>query len=38
MRIAYELVKKNEADAIISAGNSGASLAIAMFVLKELTE
>jgi glycerol-3-phosphate acyltransferase PlsX len=36
MRIAYELVKKNEADAIISAGNSGASLAIAMFVFKRI--
>ncbi len=36
MRVAYELVKKNEADAIISAGNSGASLAIAMFVFKRI--
>ncbi len=36
MRIAYELVKNREADAIISAGNSGASLAIAMFVFKRI--
>lgn len=36
MRVAYELVKNNEADAIISAGNSGASLAIAMFVFKRI--
>jgi glycerol-3-phosphate acyltransferase PlsX len=36
MRVAYELVKNKEADAIISAGNSGASLAIAMFVFKRI--
>ncbi len=34
LRIAYELVKNKEADVVISAGNSGASLAIAMFVFK----
>ncbi|MHB8231414.1 MAG: phosphate acyltransferase PlsX [bacterium] len=36
LRVAYELVKNKEADAIISAGNSGASLAIAMFVFKRI--
>ena len=36
LRIAYELVHSKEADAVISAGNTGASLAIAMFVLKRL--
>ncbi len=36
LRVAYELVKNKKADAIISAGNSGASLAIAMFVFKRI--
>lgn len=36
LRVAYELVHNKEADAVISAGNTGASLAIAMFVLKRL--
>jgi glycerol-3-phosphate acyltransferase PlsX len=36
LRIAYELVHSKEADAVLSAGNTGASLAIAMFVLKRL--
>lgn len=36
LRIAYELVKNKDADAVISAGNTGASLAIGMFILKRL--
>ncbi len=36
LRVAYELVKNEEADAVISAGNSGASLAIAMIVFKRI--
>jgi glycerol-3-phosphate acyltransferase PlsX len=36
LRIAYELVKNKDADAVISAGNTGASLAIGIFVLKRL--
>ncbi len=36
LRVAYELVQNKEADAVISAGNSGASLAIAMFVFKRI--
>ncbi len=36
LRVAYELVKNREADAVISAGNSGASLATSMFVLKRM--
>lgn len=36
LRVAYELVKNEEADAVISAGNSGASLAIAMLVFKRI--
>jgi glycerol-3-phosphate acyltransferase PlsX len=36
MRVALELVKKGEADACVSAGNTGALMAIARFVLKTL--
>ena len=36
MRVALDLVAKGEADACISAGNTGALLAIARFVLKTL--
>lgn len=36
LRVAYELVKNKEADAVISAGNSGASLATSMFVFKRI--
>lgn len=36
LRVAYELVKNGDADAVISAGNSGASLAVAMFVFKRI--
>ncbi len=36
LRVAYELVQNKEADAVISAGNSGASLAIAMLVFKRI--
>jgi len=36
MAVALELVKKGEADAAISAGNSGAMMAFSMFALKRL--
>jgi len=36
IRIAFELVKNKEADAVVSAGNSGATMAAAMFVLKRV--
>lgn len=36
MRVAFDLVKNGEADAVVSAGNSGAAMATAMFVLKKL--
>lgn len=36
LRIATDLVKKNEADAVVSAGNTGASMAIAKVVLRPI--
>ena len=36
IRVAIDLVKSGEADAVISAGNTGASMAIAKFVLKSV--
>ncbi len=36
MRIAVELVRDGKADAVVSAGNSGAMMAISMFVLQKL--
>jgi len=36
MRVAIDLVKRGEADACVSAGNTGALMAIARFVLKTL--
>jgi phosphate acyltransferase len=36
MRICFDLVKRREADAVVSAGNSGAMLASGLFVLKRL--
>ena len=36
MRVAIELVKSGEADAVVSAGNTGALMAISRFVLKTL--
>jgi glycerol-3-phosphate acyltransferase PlsX len=36
MRVAFNLVKDREADAVVSAGNSGAMLACGLFVLKRL--
>jgi len=36
MRVAIDLVKSNEADACVSAGNTGALMAISRFVLKTL--
>ena len=36
IRVAFELVKQGSADAVVSAGNSGATMAAGMFVLKRL--
>lgn len=36
MRLAFDLVKSGEAAAVVSAGNSGAAMATAMFVLRKL--
>ncbi len=36
IRVAFELVKNGEAQAVVSAGNSGATMAAGMFVLKRL--
>jgi glycerol-3-phosphate acyltransferase PlsX len=36
IRIAFELVKSGHADAVVSAGNSGATMAAGMFVLKRI--
>ena len=36
IRVAYELVKEGKAAAVVSAGNSGATMAAGMFVLKRL--
>ncbi len=36
MRVCFDLVKRREVDAVVSAGNSGAMLAAGLFVLKRL--
>ena len=36
IRVAFELVKQGAAEAVVSAGNSGATMAAGMFVLKRL--
>ena len=36
IRIAFELVKQGEAHAVVSTGNSGATMAAGMFVLKRI--
>jgi glycerol-3-phosphate acyltransferase PlsX len=36
IRVAFDLVKNGEASAVVSAGNSGATMAAGMFVLKRL--
>lgn len=36
IRVAFELVKQGRADAVVSTGNSGATMAAAMFVLKRM--
>ena len=38
IRVAFELVKQGRADAVVSTGNSGATMAAAMFVLKRIPE
>jgi glycerol-3-phosphate acyltransferase PlsX len=37
MRVAFELVKKGDAAAVVSAGNSGAMMACGLFVLRRLS-
>jgi phosphate acyltransferase len=37
MRVAFELVQRGEADAVVSAGNSGAMMACGLFVLRRLS-
>lgn len=37
VRVAFELVKSGEADAVVSTGNSGATMAAGMFVLKRIS-
>lgn len=36
IRVAFELVRAGEADAVVSAGNSGATMAVGMFLLKRM--
>jgi len=36
VRVAFELVKRDEAQAVVSAGNSGATMAAGMFILKRI--
>ena len=36
MRVAFEMVKNGDAEAVVSAGNSGAAMATAMFALRKL--
>jgi glycerol-3-phosphate acyltransferase PlsX len=36
IRVAYDLVKKGDAQAVVSTGNSGATMAAGMFVLKRI--
>lgn len=36
VRVAFDLVKKGDAHAVVSAGNSGATMAAGMFVLKRI--
>ena len=36
IRVAFYLLQKGEADAVVSAGNSGATMALAMFVLRNM--
>lgn len=38
IRVAFDLVKEGEAHAVVSAGNSGATMAAGMFVLKRIRE
>src|SRR5262249_37544132 len=37
MRVAFELAKEGTADAVVSAGNSGAMLALGLFVMRRLS-
>jgi glycerol-3-phosphate acyltransferase PlsX len=38
MRVAFDMMKRGEADAVVSAGNSGAMMALGMFVMGKLTQ
>ena len=38
MKVAFEMMKRGEVDAVVSAGNSGAMMAIGMFVMGTLSQ
>lgn len=38
MKVAFEMMKRGEADAVVSAGNSGAMMALGMFVMGTLSQ
>jgi|SRR5262245_4123884 len=38
MKVAFEMMKRGEADAVVSAGNSGAMMAVGMFVIGRLSQ
>jgi glycerol-3-phosphate acyltransferase PlsX len=38
MRVAFDLMKRGDADAVVSAGNSGAMMALGMFVMGTLSQ
>jgi glycerol-3-phosphate acyltransferase PlsX len=38
MRVAFDMMKRGEADAVVSAGNSGAMMALGMFVMGKLSQ
>lgn len=38
MRVAFEMMKRGDADAVVSAGNSGAMMALGMFVMGTLSQ
>ena len=37
MKVGFEMMKRGEVDAVVSAGNSGAMMAIGMFVIGTLS-
>ena len=38
MKVAFDMMKRGEADAVVSAGNSGAMMALGMFVMGKLAQ